>query len=132
MFPDNLAKLEFTNIDETDPERLRLHKDGEEEIDENEDEEIDVHGRNEMASEAWQFMTAPTGITAFKSVAIYVGRRDQPYLTKISGTRLSQLQDAADNAAAYGVLFRLIGETKREGTITEESLVNNMPTTRDL
>jgi hypothetical protein len=97
-----------------------------------EDEEIDVQGRNEMASEVWQFMTAPTGITALKSVAIYVGRHDQHYLTKISGTTLSQLQDAADNAAACGVSFRVIGKTRREGTITEEILVNNVPTTRGL
>jgi hypothetical protein len=45
---------------------------------------------------------------------------------------LPQLQAAADNAAACGVCFRVLGHTERETTIAEEILIDNVPTTRDL
>jgi hypothetical protein len=50
----------------------------------------------------------------------------------MSDTMLSQVQAAADNAAACGVSFRVLGHTERETTIAEEILIDNVPMTRDL
>jgi hypothetical protein len=122
-FPDSLVKLEVTDIEGKKLEMLCRHKDG--------DDQRNDYGRNEMAFEAWQFMTAFTGSTALQSVVIHVTWCDFLPNRQLSETTLCQLRTAADQAAARGVSFRVIVYRGRRKVDEGTLFIDNVPTTHD-
>jgi hypothetical protein len=123
IFPDSLVKLEVTDIEGKKLEMLCRHKDG--------DDQRNDYGRNEMAFEAWQFMTAFTGSTALQSVVIHVTWCDFLPNRQLSETTLCQLRTAADQAAARGVSFRVIVYRGRRKVDEGTLFIDNVPTTHD-